>query len=265
MTQNQSPAQNPLLADWTGAFGLPPFATLLPEHFRPAFDQALGRHRAELDAIAANPERPTFDNTIVALEKSGHDLDRVANVFFVMAGADTGEAIEAVERDMSPLLARHSQRHVSRPQALCPYRRPLRPPRAARAERRAGARARPLPHPLRSRRRRAGPGGAGPPRRHQRAPRHARHPVRPERAGRREEPTRSSSTRPISPACRTSLAPPPRRQRRNAATRANTPSRWRARRAKASCNSRRGAICARKCSRPGSSAAKTAARPTTAR
>jgi peptidyl-dipeptidase Dcp len=108
MTQNPSPAQNPLLADWTGAFALPPFATLAPEHFRPAFDHALAAHRAELDAIAGNPDKPTFDNTIVALEKSGRDLDRVANVFFVKAGADTGEAIESIERDMSPLLARHS-------------------------------------------------------------------------------------------------------------------------------------------------------------
>ena len=108
MTQPLASTQNPLLADWTGAYGLPPFATLTPEHFRPAFDTALAAHRAELDAISANPDKPTFDNTIVALEKSGRDLDRVANVFFVKAGADTGEAIEAVERDMSPLLARHS-------------------------------------------------------------------------------------------------------------------------------------------------------------
>jgi peptidyl-dipeptidase Dcp len=107
-TSAAASAQNPLLADWTAAFGLPPFATLSPEYFRPAFDRALAAHRTELDAIAANPAPPTFDNTIVALEKSGRDLDRVANVFFVKAGADTGEAIEAIERDMSPLLARHS-------------------------------------------------------------------------------------------------------------------------------------------------------------
>jgi peptidyl-dipeptidase Dcp len=107
MTQPSS-NQNPLLADWTGAFGLPPFAALTPEHFRPAFDQALAAHRAELDAISANPAAPTFENTIVALEKSGRDLDKVANVFFIMAGADTSEAIETTERDMSPLLARHS-------------------------------------------------------------------------------------------------------------------------------------------------------------
>jgi peptidyl-dipeptidase Dcp len=100
--------QNPLLGDWTAAFGLPPFERIAPEQFRPAFDAALATHRAEIDAIAANAAAPTFDNTIVALEKGGRALDRVANVFFVLAGADTGDAIEAVEREVSPLLARHS-------------------------------------------------------------------------------------------------------------------------------------------------------------
>ena len=100
--------QNPLLAEWTGAFGLPPFGAIGPEHFRPAFDQALAAHRAEIDAIAAAPAVPTFGNTIEALERSGRALDRVSNVFFVLAGADTGDAIEAIERDVSPLLARHS-------------------------------------------------------------------------------------------------------------------------------------------------------------
>ena len=110
MTQPQSTpdAQNPLLTDWTGAFGLPSFGTIEPEQFRPAFDHALAAHRAELDAIAANPAAPNFANTIEALERSVRELERVANVFFVKAGADTGEAIEAIERDVSPLLARHS-------------------------------------------------------------------------------------------------------------------------------------------------------------
>ena len=103
-----SPQQNPLLTDWTGPFGLPPFDSITPAHFRPAFDTALARHRGEIDAIAAAPEPPSFDNTIVALEKSGRALDRVSNVFAVLAGADTGDEIEAVEREVSPLLARHS-------------------------------------------------------------------------------------------------------------------------------------------------------------
>jgi peptidyl-dipeptidase Dcp len=112
MKSPQTPAasqdQNPLLADWTGVFELPPFAAIKPEHFRPAFDRALAKHRAEIDAIAADPASPSFDNTIVALEKSGRELDRVANVFFVLTGADTSDEIEAVESVISPLLARHS-------------------------------------------------------------------------------------------------------------------------------------------------------------
>jgi len=99
---------NPLLSEFTGRFGLPAFGAVTPDHFRPAFDAALAQHRAEIDAIAASAGTPTFANTIEALEKSGRALERVANVFFVLAGADTGDAIEAVERDVSPLLARHS-------------------------------------------------------------------------------------------------------------------------------------------------------------
>jgi peptidyl-dipeptidase Dcp len=108
MTRPTSVADNPLLTDWTGAFGLPPLPAIKPEHFRPAFDRALAAHRAEIDAIAANPAAASFDNTIEALEKSGHDLDRVSNVFFVLTGAATSDEIEAIERDVSPLLARHS-------------------------------------------------------------------------------------------------------------------------------------------------------------
>src|SRR3569832_937326 len=98
----------PLLSAFTGRFGLPAFTDVRPEHFRPAFDAALAAHRAEIDRIAGSPDKPTFANTIEALETSGRAVERVANVFFVLAGADTGDAIEAVERDVAPLLARHS-------------------------------------------------------------------------------------------------------------------------------------------------------------
>ena len=99
---------NPLLDPWVGAFGLPPFAAIEPEHFRPAFDQAVYEHRGEIDAIAASAARSTFENTIAALEKSGRNLERISNAFFVLAGANTSDAIEAIERDISPLLARHA-------------------------------------------------------------------------------------------------------------------------------------------------------------
>src|SRR5512141_920409 len=104
-TATTSERQNPLLAEWTGAFALPPFAAIKPEHFRSAFDQALAAHRSEIDAIAASSSAPSFDNTIVALEKSGRELDRVANVFIVLTGANTSDEIEAIEREISPLLA----------------------------------------------------------------------------------------------------------------------------------------------------------------
>src|SRR6201994_2548593 len=108
MTDTHPAADNPLLSDWRADFGLPPFGDITPAHFRPAFDKALAANRAEIDAIAAETAAPTFENTIAALERSGRDLDKVANVFFVLAGADTGDAIEEVEREISPLLARHS-------------------------------------------------------------------------------------------------------------------------------------------------------------
>ena len=99
---------NPLTAVWDGAFGLPPFAAIAPGHFSAAFDAALAAHRAEIDAIAGAAAPPDFVNTVEALEHAGRLLDRVSSVFFVLAGADTGDAIEAVEREMSPKLAAHA-------------------------------------------------------------------------------------------------------------------------------------------------------------
>ncbi len=99
--------ENPLLTPWTGPFEAPPFAAIEPAHFRPAFEIALKEARAEIDAIAQNPAPPTFANTIEALERSGRSLDRVANVFYNLAGAATNDELEAIEREMAPILSRH--------------------------------------------------------------------------------------------------------------------------------------------------------------
>ena len=101
---------NPFFEQWTGPFGVPPFARVVPEHFPPAFDRALAEHEAEVDAIAADPAAPSFENTIVALERSGKLLARVSDVFHALAGAHTTDAIQAIERDMAPRLARHWNR-----------------------------------------------------------------------------------------------------------------------------------------------------------
>src|ERR1041385_6804428 len=98
---------NPLLADWTAPFGVPPLAAIKPEHFSSAFEQALAAHRAEVDAVTGGGAEPDFDNTVAALERSGRLLSRVSDVFYVLAGAHTSQAIQAIERDMAPKLARH--------------------------------------------------------------------------------------------------------------------------------------------------------------
>ena len=73
-------SQNPLLARWPGQFGEPPFAKISARHFRPALQAAFKAHKAEIEKIAANTARPTFANTILALEKSGTLLSRVGSV-----------------------------------------------------------------------------------------------------------------------------------------------------------------------------------------
>jgi peptidyl-dipeptidase Dcp len=98
---------NPLLESWTGPFEAPPFNRIEPHHFRPAFDAALAQARAEIDAVAVDPAPPTFANTIEALERSGRSLDKVAGVFFNLAGAHTNDELQTIEREIAPILARH--------------------------------------------------------------------------------------------------------------------------------------------------------------
>jgi peptidyl-dipeptidase Dcp len=101
---------NPLLETWTTLYEAPPFAAVRPEHFRPAFERAMADHIAEIEAIAACPDAPSFANTIVALERSGRALERVSAVFHALAGAHTNDALMAIERAISPMLAAHRNR-----------------------------------------------------------------------------------------------------------------------------------------------------------
>ena len=98
---------NPLLSTWNTPFEIAPFDLIKDEDFSPAFEAALAEDLAEVEAVATNPEAPTFANTIEGLMQTGQGLDRVAGAFYTVAGADSNPAREEIMREMSPKLAAH--------------------------------------------------------------------------------------------------------------------------------------------------------------
>ena len=96
---------NPLLTPWTGPFGLPPFGAIDDAHFAPAFEAGLSEARANIAAIAENPDAPSFANTIEAMELAEALLDRVSGLFYNLASADSTDAREALQRDLAPKLS----------------------------------------------------------------------------------------------------------------------------------------------------------------
>ena len=100
---------NPFFEPWTAPFAAPPFGDIEPEHFGPAFERGIAEHRAEIDAIKADAAEPDFDNVIGALERAARALRRVGGVFWNLAGADTNESLQEIERNIAPVMARHWQ------------------------------------------------------------------------------------------------------------------------------------------------------------
>lgn len=88
--------------------GLPPFAEVTHAHFLPAFEQGMADHRAEIAAIAADPAPPTFENTLVAMERAGQLLGRVSAVFFNKCSSDSDAATDALREELAPRLAAHA-------------------------------------------------------------------------------------------------------------------------------------------------------------
>ncbi|MWV49998.1 M3 family peptidase [Rathayibacter sp. VKM Ac-2803] len=87
--------------------GLPDFAAVDAGAYREAFEEALRRHRAEIEAVAGSPDEPTVENTLVALERSGRALRRVSAVFFTVSASDRTELTDALEEELAPLLSAH--------------------------------------------------------------------------------------------------------------------------------------------------------------
>lgn len=100
-------ADNPFFAESSLPLHYPQFDKIKDSDFGPGFDRGMADHLKEVEAIAANPEAPTFDNTIIELEKSGQILSRTSTVFFALVGADTNDTRQSIQADYAPKLAAH--------------------------------------------------------------------------------------------------------------------------------------------------------------
>src|SRR5215831_3158325 len=103
----QKHGDNPFFQHWTTPGEVTPFTEIRPEHFAPAYARAFADHETEVAAIAGRPAPPDFANTIAALELSGRALGRVEQVFHLLAGADSNDALLEIERELAPQVASH--------------------------------------------------------------------------------------------------------------------------------------------------------------
>ena len=99
---------NPFLGKYTTPYGIPPFEQIKVEHYKPAFIKGMEEHKKEIDAIVNNKKPATFENTIAALDRCGELLNKVASVFYGQNSACTSDEMQAVSREISPLLSQHS-------------------------------------------------------------------------------------------------------------------------------------------------------------
>jgi len=99
---------NPFVVASTLPYQLPPFSEITQEHYRPAFELGFAEQLAEIAAITASADAPTFNNTMVPLERSGRILDRVAAVFFTRSSSDSNDFTNALEEELAPQLAAHA-------------------------------------------------------------------------------------------------------------------------------------------------------------
>lgn len=101
---------NPFSKQWDTPFGAPPFDEIETAHFKPAFERAMAKHLEEIDAIANADSVPSFDNTIGQMELAGADLTKVSRVFFNLTGTESNKEMQALQREVSPMLTRHSNK-----------------------------------------------------------------------------------------------------------------------------------------------------------
>jgi peptidyl-dipeptidase Dcp len=102
------PASNPFAKESTLPFRYPAFDKITNQDYKPAFEEGMRQHAAEIDAIANNKAAPTFDNTIVAMERAGQLLNRVSTVFYNLVGTNNNPEMQALEKELAPMLSAHN-------------------------------------------------------------------------------------------------------------------------------------------------------------
>ncbi len=101
-------SMNPFFTDYDAPYQIPPFDEIKEEHYMPAFERGMKEQLEEIDQIANNPEQPTFENTLVEIERTGKTLSKVADVFFNILSSNTNETMDKIAAEVSPKLSAHS-------------------------------------------------------------------------------------------------------------------------------------------------------------
>ena len=104
---DQTTMENPFFVEWDTPYGVPPFDKITEEHYVPAIQKGIEEREKEIEALVANSEEPTFENTILALDKSGALLNKVSGVFYPLSSANTNEKMQEIAREITPMLSKH--------------------------------------------------------------------------------------------------------------------------------------------------------------
>ena len=114
--KKDSSDRNPFLSEWDTPYGIPDFEAVEEAHYIPAVEAGIEQQQAEIDAIIANPDAPTFENVVAAYERSGAIMDRVIGVLFNLSETDGTESLNAVVEQVLPMLSAHSDNITMNPQ-----------------------------------------------------------------------------------------------------------------------------------------------------
>jgi len=101
-------SSNPFMTEWDTPYGIPDFGKIQEKHYVPAVEAGISQQQDEIDAIISNPDAPTFENVVVAYERSGAILDRVTSVLFNVSESDATESMQKIVEEVLPLISAHS-------------------------------------------------------------------------------------------------------------------------------------------------------------